>query len=207
MAFEMDFEDIDPNEVGGKEFIQPGMYHMLVESVDEEGGKNGAMRVEFQVLRGTVSGEETKIFTLDFQRELKPFWKKRFWAFAVAARLKTQKELEDCQARRERPVIEWTEAVGRSVCMKLTEGEGQYAGYVNLNFDSIWRPDDKRASQIPLHAETLKREGIKMPSNRNPDGSLIKSDAADKGGKSATKSSASAKKAEAAPVDLLDGVI
>lgn len=206
MAFDIYMDDVDPNEIGGKDRILPGKYHFLVESVDEEGGKNGAMRVEFQVLRGTTPGQETKIFPIDFKKEFDKWSQKKLAAFAIASRLRSKEDLERIKAERKGEPVEWSDAVDRSVCMEITaDVDGQYAGMPKLNFDSIWRPDDKRASQIPLHAATLQREGIKMPSNRNPDGSLIKSEAADKGGKSSTKTAA--KKPDTPPTDFLDGVI
>jgi hypothetical protein len=209
MAFEMYLEDVDTDEIGGKDRIAAGKFHFLVESVDEEGGKNGAMRVELQVLRGTTPGQETKIFGMDFKREFDKWSQRKLAALAIAARLTTKEELDRLKAERKAPSFEWTDAVGRSICMEITaDAEGQYAGLPKLHFDSIWRPDDKRASQIPLHAATLQREGIKMPSNRNPDGSLIKSEAAaaDKGGKAAASKTA-AKKPDTPPADLLEGVI
>jgi hypothetical protein len=207
MAFDMYLEDVDTDEIGGKDRIVAGKYHFLVESVDEEGGKNGAMRVEFQVLRGTTPSQESKIFAMDFKKEFDKWSQKKLAAFAIAARLRTKEQLDQMKAER-KGSVEWTEAVGRSLCMDITADEtGQYAGLPKLNFDSIWRPDDKRASQIPLHAATLQREGIKMPSNREADGSLKKGETAATT-KAAGKTTATTQQKSAAPaVDLLDGAI
>ncbi len=208
MAFEMYLEDVDTDEIGGKDRIAAGKYHFLVESVDEEGGKNGAMRVEFQVLDGTTPGQKTRMFAMDFKKEVDKWSQKKLAAFAIATRLRTKEQIEQIKAERKGDAVEWSDAVGRSVCMEIAADEsGQYAGMPKLNFDSIWRPDDKRASQIPLNAPALQRDGLKMPENRNADGSLKKADDAKKAA-SATTAKATAKKPDAGPaVDLLEGAI
>lgn len=205
-AFEMPTDDVDTEDIGGKDRILPGKFHFLVEEVDEEGGKNGAMKILFQVLCGTTPGQNTKGFSMDFKKEFDKWSLRKYFALAIACRFTTKLDLDRLKAERKPLSIDWQDAVDRSVCMEITaDADGQYAGMPKLHFDSIWRPDDKRASQIPLHPETLKREGIKMPANRNPDGSLIKADA-DKGGKSSTTKTA-AKKPDTPSADLLDGVI
>ena len=209
MAFDLQLDDVDTDEIGGKDRIAPGKYHFLVEELEEDGGKNGAMRVVFQCLRGTTPNQETKMFSLDFKKEYEKWSQKKLAAFAIASRLRTKEQLEKMKAERKSDPIEWTEALNRSVCMEITADEsGQYAGMPKLNFDSIWRPDDKRASSIPLHPATIQREGIKLPPNRPIDGMLSEKAAPAKGN---GKASATATKTAAAPAatadELLDGVI
>lgn len=207
MAFEMYLEDVDTDEIGGKDRIAAGKYHFLVEDLDEEGGKNGAMRVEFQALRGTTPGQETKIFAMDFKKEFDKWSQKKLAAFAIATRLRTKEQIEKMKADKKSDAIEWTEAIGRTVCMEIAADiDGQYAGLPKLHFDSIWSPDDKRAAAIPLHAAALQREGIKLSANRHIDGMLAAKPAATN-----AKPAAAAGNGKSAPAasadDLLDGVI
>lgn len=209
MAFEMYLEDVDTEEVGGKDRVAAGKYHMLIEDVDEEGGKNGAMRIAFQVLRGTTPGQETKIFLLDFKKEYDKWSQRKLAAFAIAARLRTKEQIEAIKTEKKSDPIEWTEALGRSVCMEITADEsGQYAGLPKLNFDSIWHPADKRAATIPLHPATIQREGIKLPDARPIDGIQSKpKETKDVKGKTSKPTAGTTKEHAASADDLLDGVI
>lgn len=169
MAFEMNYDDFDPDEVGGKDTVQPGEYHMLVESVDEE-GEGGAMVIELQVLRGTTAGQETKLFTLRLKKDYGKWHQRKLAAFAIAARLRTAKQIKENKEQRRSDPIDWSQAVGRSICMKLEKSDD--GKWINLAWDSIWMPEDKRAGQIPLHPATVQREKIALPSTRHIDGCL-----------------------------------
>lgn len=211
MAFDLYTDEFESDMVGGKDRIMPGFYHFFVETVDEDGGKNGSMHVEFQVLRSTASGQETKIFAMDFSKDMggskSAKWAQaKLAAFATGTGLCTMKQIDDARANRQNMAIEWTEAVGRSCCMEIEADEdGQYKDMPKLRFANIWRPDDKRASRVPLHATTIQREGIKLPAGRHIDGAL-----APKTGGNAKAEKQPAKKSAAPEIstdDLLEGVI
>lgn len=207
MAFEVQYDDFDPDDVGGKDRVLPGLYHMLVESVDEDGGKNGAMHVEFQVMRGSVQGMNGKFFPMDFSKDYGKWQQMKLAAFAIGTGLRTQKQLSENKKNRTPDPIDWSQAVGKSCCMEIEADEdGQYKGLPKLRFSNIWRPDDKRASIVPLHAEVIKREGIKLPADRHIDGVLAPKPnaAAAKESKPAAKKSAAS---EVSTDDLLEGVI
>ncbi len=172
MAFELDTSDYDADDIGGKEQVLPGDYHMLVAALNEDGNDNGDMVVDFQVLHGTVQGQRDKIFQMRFKREYTKWAKRKLAAFALAARLITKEQLKKCQEEGKSPLIDWSKAVGRSVCMRLEESEDKK--WINLAWDSIWSPDDKRAAHIPLHAAVIQREGIKLPDTRPMEGVLAK---------------------------------
>lgn len=207
MAFEMYYDDVDTEKVGGVDRVMPGLYHMLVEEVDEDGGKNGAMRVLFQVLRGTTPGQETKIFPMDFKKEYGEWPQRKLMAFAIGTGLRTKEQIDKAKAERRSDPVEWSEAVGKTCCMEIeADAEGQYKDLPKLSWDHIWHPSDKRASRVPLHAETVKRLGIKLPENRPIDGVLaVKPTAAKSSGKTSAKKDPAAASAEAD--SILDGVI
>lgn len=210
MAFQLCADDVDLAEVGGKEKVLPGEYHMLVESVNEDGGEKGEMLVELQILRGTTPGMESKRYQEKFSKDLKKWPLRKMTAFALAARLITKEELE----KNKSPEIEWTEARGRTICMSLENNEYEGKNYTRLAWDNIWSPIDKRASHIPLHAEALKRDGLALPANRHIDGMLAKPAATTQTTTAATAQASGNKKAAAttaAPAasvdDALAGVI
>lgn len=208
--FDVDFNDIqDPDNLGGKDNVFPGDYHMLVESMDPSGGHNGGMKVDFQILRGTIPGQERKIFSMTFSKDYGEVHRAKLGAFAVAARLKTadgrsvtNKLISDVKAKGESVKILWGEALNRTVCMKLVLSKD--GKYVNLDWDKIWSPDDKRAAHIPLHAAALQRDGIKLPTNRPIDGVLAKPAT---GSKTSGASTQKSKASEVGTDDLLDGVV
>ena len=174
MAFELAVDDVDLSRVGGEEKVFPGNYHMLVDDVQEEGGDKGEMIVFYQILRGSTLGMEGRLFKVYFTKDFKDMALRKLTAFALAARLVTKEELMKCKDERKAPMIEWTQAVGRSVCMELEDNEyeknGRTTHRTQLAWDNIWNPTDKRAAHIPLHAGQLQKEGLKLDANRPLDG-------------------------------------
>lgn len=212
MAFELYVDDVDLDDVGGKPFdrVAPGDYHMLVESIDEEGGKKGEMVVVLQILRGTTPGMESKSYTLELSKSFEKWPLRKLTAFAIATRLTSKELLEKAKAAKEAPVIDWPAAVGRTICMSLEDNEYNGKHYTRLAWDNIWSPIDKRAAHVPLHADALKRDGLALPDGRNVDGILAKPNGQQANGgngkaQAATKTAASQQSA-AAP-DPLAGVI
>lgn len=177
MAFEMSFDDVDPDKVGGSDRVHPGEYHCLIEAVDEE-GENYSMVVDLQILRGTTPCQEGKAYQLKLKKDFGEWPQRKLTAFGIAARLFTADEMKKAKAERQSLNIDWTKAAGRSICLSLENS--QDGKWTNLRFDNIWKPDDKRAAQIPLHAKALERDGIKLAANRPIDGVLSASAAGGK---------------------------
>jgi hypothetical protein len=204
MGFAINYDDFDPDEVGGKDQVLAGDYHMLVVNVNEDGDK-GDMEVDLQVLRGTTPGQECKEYRLKLKKDYGKWPQRKLAAFAKAARLRTADQLKSGKASGKDDVVEWTQAINRSICMRLeTSDDGKWT---NLAWDSIWSPDDKRANHIPLNENALKRDGIKLPANRPIDGVLATRAANGQQRQSAASQQKAAKAAETSANDLLDGVI
>lgn len=209
MAFDLMVDDVDLDRVGGKEKVQPGSYHMLVESVDEDGGEKGEMVVELQILRGTTPNMEGKMYEEKFSKEYKEWPLRKLTAFAIAARLVTKEELKAAKASGKAPKIEWTQAVGRSICIELENNEYNGKTYTRLAWDNIWSPADKRASHVPLNKSAVERDKLTLPANRHIDGILAQGQAT-AAGKADAKgggSKAAGGKAGVSTDDALDGVL
>lgn len=173
MAFEIDTGDFDPDDVGGQEQVMGGAYHAMVEDVNEDGDDKGNMVVDLQILRGTTPGQEGKHYQLKLKREFTKWAMRKLTAFAIATRLTTLdaiKKAKDGTGPKVNP--EFANARGKSICIKLVRDDEDK--WTNLDWDSIWTPEDKRASHIPLHKGTIDREGVKLPATRPIDGILAR---------------------------------
>lgn len=175
MSFELPLDEVDTGSVGGYDRVEPGKYHCIVMALNEDGGKNGEMVVDFEILRGTTANQEGRSHRELFKKDVKSVQIRKFLALAIACGLTTREQIEELKAKGERPMFDWQQCVGKQVCMHLEENEHQGKTYVRLAWDEIWRLDDKRANSIPLHAGFLKTSGIMLPPTRNIDGILSKS--------------------------------
>lgn len=188
MAFDLSYDDLkDPDAIGGVDRVQPGDYHALIVAVEED-GEGGRMEIDLQILNGTTPGQGGKIYSLKLKKDFGEWNHRKLAAFAIASRLRTKEQLKRNKAERRSDPIDWSESVGRSICISLENSED--GKWTNLRFDNIWSPDDKRAAAIPLHADTIKREGIELPADRPVEGVLSKSGTAGKPGTAATRTNA-----------------
>jgi hypothetical protein len=156
MGWEFDTNDFDPETLGGFDNPKPGRYHVQVQQCDESGGKKGEMTVRFEVLAGTVPDQEGKTHLEYFSKT--PAAAKRALMFAVACGLTTIDELKQCKGAGKNPVIHFSDAVGRQLCIGLEEDE--YEGKKRNKVDfRIWATDAPEAKDIPKNAGMLAANG------------------------------------------------
>lgn len=158
------FDEFDPESVGGSDKVAAGSYHMQVVAVDPEGGKKGAMVVDFEVLAGTTPNQGGKVHQERFSTDLKKIFQKKRAAFALATGVITMEMAKQAKAEKRDLVPDWSAAEGKQVCMNIIESDD--GKYTNMNWDEIWHPANKKANHVPLNAAMLKREGIVLPADR-----------------------------------------
>jgi hypothetical protein len=200
-------DDFDPEALGGFDRVLPGSVHAQVVAVDPDGGKGGAMLVDFEILRGTTPGQEGKVHQEKFADDMKKVFQKKRAALAHATGIVTMEMMKAAKAAKEMITPDWMAMLGKQVCMNLVESESDKGQkFTNLNWDEIWHPTDKKAQHVPLNAGMLKRAGIQLAADRPIDG--VKQAAATAPAKTATTGEATASKpAPATADDLLAGVV
>lgn len=152
MGWEFDANDFDPDTLGGFDNPKPGLYHVQIQKLDENGGKNGEMTVRFEVLSGTTPNQEGKTHLEYFTKSAKAA--KRALTFAVACGLTTIDELKAQKAAGKNPVIHFADAVGRQLCIGLEEDEYQGKKRVKVDF-RLWALDSPEAADIPMNKGAL----------------------------------------------------
>lgn len=199
------FDEFDPESVGGIDKVAAGSYHLQVVAVDPEGGKKGAMVVDFEVLGGTTPNQEGKVHQERFGTDLKKIIQKKRAAFAIATGIITMEMAKQAKAEKRDLEPNWEDAVGKQVCMNIVESED--GKYTNMNWDEIWHPADKKANHVPLNPGMIKRAGITLPADR-PIGGTPKAAAVSSSQSSPASGSAAKSVAPPASVDnLLAGVV
>lgn len=159
MPWEIPSEDYDPQNIDkGYQAPEPGRYHVQVVNVDDDAvSKSGSpqMVVDYLILSGTTPGMAG--------REYRDFFSKshtavnRVLLFALATKVTSMAELEAHKAAKTNPVLDFSKAVGRNLCIELDteeypEGSGKHR--VRCAF-GIYPVDSPKAKGIPLdvHAE------------------------------------------------------
>ena len=165
-------DDVDTDRIGGFDDAarpDPGKYHCLIYELNPDGGRKGEMLLTLEVLDGTVPDQVGKLHTERLSHDNKPIaiWKKL--ALAIAARLITKADVDAAKAAKTTLKIDWTQAVGRTVCVNLVRSVDKNdatKSYLNVNYDEFWDPRDKRANAVPLNAKFLQRDGLVLPPDR-----------------------------------------
>lgn len=171
MGIELALSEVDMDEVGGQAKAAPGYYHAYIPDLKEDGGKKGEMQVWFQILRGTTPGQEGIEHREQLSRQPTKWPIRKMTALAIACGLTSKEELDRMKADNQRPEIDFTQCIGRQVCLHLEQSTGSDGNtYIGLHFDEIWHPFDKRAARVPLSAEWLKAGGYVLPEGRPIDG-------------------------------------
>lgn len=153
MPIEFDTNDFDPDKVGGSfDAVADGLYHVQVDALQEEGGRGGEMIVDFGVLAGTTANQEGKSHREYFSRSAKAAG--RALQLACAVGLTTIEELKKLKEAGKNPVIDFTLAVGRQLCIGIEseEYQGKTRGKVDFR---IWSVDSPKAANIPKAKSAL----------------------------------------------------
>jgi len=129
----------------------PGRYHVQVQSADDTFTKNDkSMPVVFELLNGTVPGQEGKTHTEYFSASEKAM--KRINLLALACGLVRPGETRDISFA--------TEAPGRQLVIELEEHEytkkdGTKGKGVRVTFAGMWSVGHKDVTDVPKDCEML----------------------------------------------------
>ena len=156
MGIEFDVEDFDPDKIDGFDVVADGRYHVQVDSVQESGGKNDEMVVEFGVLAGTTAGQEGKSHREYFSKSSKAA--KRMLLLACATGLTTVEELKAAKEKKKNPVIDFNLAVGRQLCIEIQAEEYQGKMRPKIGF-GIYGVDSPKAAGIPIAQAAAAKAG------------------------------------------------
>lgn len=129
----------------------PGLYHILIQGIDEGGEKS--VIVDYEILAGTVPGQEGKTGREYLSKSPKAM--KRIVLFALAAGVTTMDELIKAKQAKVNPKINLQAAVNRQICIELYKN-GQYT---NITFEGFWNPTDEKAKDIPKNSGMLATVG------------------------------------------------
>ena len=135
--------EVDPDNVGGSNSPLAGSYHVAVQDVNENDGSDKAMEVHYEILRGTTPNQEGKTFYDYFHKS--DASAQRMTLLAYATGLTTPAKVKECKARGEPIDIDYTQAIGRKLCIKLEDEtyEGKTRAKTKFNFWAVDHPDTK----------------------------------------------------------------
>jgi hypothetical protein len=164
--------------------VKPGTYHVRIADVDEDGGKNGEMIVNYEVLAGTTPDQEASMFKDYYHKTQKASG--RMMSFAIAVGLMTLDEYREIKRSGKSIEIEFTDAVGRQMVVDLYEDEYEGKKRTKCGY-GLYRVDDKRVFDkgVPLNMGMIKEfakivklsmpeaNGKKPAADRDPFGGAI----------------------------------
>ena len=143
----------------------PGRYHVAVVKVDEDGGTDGSMIVDFEVLAGTVPGQEGKSQREYFQKTKAAMG--RIHGLAVALGMVTKEQLMQAKATGANLLYEFENQVGKQLHLDLQEST--YNGKTRVKADfRIYKIDDPKCANWPRNAGMLAKAGIKLAAPTAP---------------------------------------
>lgn len=155
MAIETAFDENYDPERGPQ--CTAGRHHVAITAVDEHGGRNGAMVVDFEILASTAKNNEGTSHREFFQQSVKAM--SRIHQLAIAVGMVTAKQLKERKERNDPPVYDFADAIGRQLHIRTVEEE--YNGKVNqrCNFD-IYALGDPKCADWPKHEEFARAAGV-----------------------------------------------
>jgi hypothetical protein len=150
----------DDFSTGGTFLREPGTYHVCVTELDENPAKrdgslidNAAFRVYFEVLTGTVKGQEEKTGDIIFfypklqSKNEGAFARKKIDRFLLSVGLVSEadksKDLE----------VDLRQAIGRHFIVKLEHDDEQK--FLQVAFADIFHVDDPAVKDIPKNAAAM----------------------------------------------------
>lgn len=149
-------------DFGGFQNVDPGQYHLVIVEVDGEPKKeNGdpidAGKVKFQVLNGTVKGQEGRTFWDTFWtprlNDEKKLPAQRQSNLVVAAGLFPE------SARRTSVEWEWEQLVGKQLCAAVDLRDNKYP---QIAWQNMWHVTHKDAIHIPKDGKALGLMGLAL---------------------------------------------
>lgn len=167
MPWEIPTDAFDADNLEGFESVAPGTYHVEVTAVEEDAvSKSGSpqMVVDYEVLAGTVGGQEGKTHKDYYSRSEKAL--KRALMFAIATGLTSQEELKAAQQAGKSPVIDFTKAVGRQLVVEIEEETDQNGKARPKVAWGIWATNSPKAKGVPLNQGRLAELAEGKPSEK-----------------------------------------
>ena len=196
MAVEASFsDDYDPSEPDRPTW---GKYHACIIRVDEDGGKQGSMIVDFEIFAGDPSGEEGKVHRDYFHKTIKSF--RRIHQLAMACGMVTPAQLKDMKSRGVNPVYDFAkDAQNKQLFFQLEKDQYEGKERAKLGF-AMYHPSDPKVAKWPRNNAMLAAGGYDVTTPVNS--------AAHSNGKTQTPAQAPSTPSTADAVDdLLSGVI
>ena len=198
MPINMPCDDLDVDNLGGFDEVLAGWVHGKIVAVDEDSGDKGDLAIDIEVLRHTSSNQVGKVHRELFRKTMSSkFCRQKFIALALAASLTTTDELKKMSAEGKVPSIDYTKALGKQICIKLTDNEYNGKTRSQMDFDRVFHPTHKKANDCPINTTELAAARISLPVGRNPDGAVSSS------AKPSTKADVKASPKQAANVSEL----
>jgi len=122
----------------------PGRYHVMILDADESGARGNAVIVDFEVLAGTIPGQEGKTFQEWFS--LSPKAMPRLQRLALVAQLLAPGAPEQ--------EVEFEAAVGRELVVELEENSyttrnGDKRTSTRISWMGLWAPDHPDVADVP----------------------------------------------------------
>ncbi len=164
MGFNVNYENIDPDNPNGFSPLEPGFYHFQVESWEDNEAK------EFLLLNFTIVGTEPgkelaigrkhkeSIFYKEKQRE----WaEKKVNALFIAVGILTIDLVRELKDKKKQMELDFDDIVGKTFVGKLSKGkdkDGNETKYNNLNFD-YYTLDSEEAKSVNLNQAVIDNPG------------------------------------------------
>lgn len=157
MAFEVPIDSYDPDKFGQRP--PNGKMHLQITRIDEEGGRQGEMLVDFEILASDPKGSEGFGWTERYKKEAKLYF--LMINLAIAGKLTSHEALKECKKQGKNPVIEWQDLLHRQICGIVEDSEKNGTKDPTYHrFGSVFAPDDPKVKYWPKHAEMLRRAGF-----------------------------------------------
>lgn len=149
-------------DLEGRTNPKEGQYHLAIQDVDyesEKAVKGKGLRLIFEILAGTVPGQDGLTFTQTFKwpsaehKDGGEFVRKLITKLLLATGYKHKSEIG------KRMEVEWTDLVGRQIVAKLKaykrDHEGKHFEGVEIDGLNFWHVDHEDAASVPKDAGAL----------------------------------------------------
>ena len=145
----LDTSGVNSADELGTTFCLPGRYHTVVKAVDESFSKfPEAVIVEFEILAGTVPGQEKKTHREFFSTKGKAI--DRIKRFAMVTGL---------IGPNERKQVNLSDALGHQLVIEIIDEEYQGKTRSKVSYVGMWSPDHKEVADVPKDKAFLALHG------------------------------------------------